>query len=218
MNKRVIGDIFSSVSKIYDSFLSVVTLQRIHSWQSEMLEYTKKGDVLVDVGTGTGEVAVKGKKNGYKTVVGLDLSYEMLRLAVNKCKDCHFIVADAENMPIRDEKADTITLSLVYRHLTDRDKFLEEARRVLKKGGKIGILDINKTALIDLLKFLSRTILKPVGILIFGKDKWDFFIHSLENSLTYDQIREELERHGFAVRKKTVKLGGAVLIIIGVRV
>ncbi len=218
MNKKVIGDIFSSVSRIYDSFLSAVTLRRIHSWQKEMLEYMDKGDVLIDVGTGTGEVAVKGKKIGYKTVVGLDLSYDMLRLAVTKCNDCHFMVADAENMPIRDEKADTITLSLVYRHLTDRDRFLEEARRVLKKGGKIGILDINKTALIDLLKFLSRNILKPAGILLFGKDKWEFFIHSLENSLTYDQIREELERHGFVVRKKAVKLGGAMLIIIGVRV
>ncbi len=218
MDKKVIGDIFSSVSGIYDRFLSAVTLRRIHSWQRELLEYTDRGEVLIDVGTGTGEVALKGKRMGYKTVVGLDLSYEMLRLAVTKCKDCYFMVADAENMPIGDEKVDTITLSLVYRHLTDRDRFLEEACRVLKKGGRIGILDINKTALTDLLKFLSRTILKPAGILIFGKDKWDFFIHSLENSLTYDQIREELERHGFAVRKKAVKLGGAVLIIIGVRV
>jgi len=217
MDKKVIGDIFSSVSKIYDKFLSAVTFRRIHNWQKEMLEHLEKGKVLIDVGTGTGEVALKGKEKGYETVIGLDLSYDMLKIALSKCKECHFIVADAENMPLKDERVDTITLSLVYRHLTDREKFLREANRILKKGGSIGILDLNRTPIIDILKVLSRTLLKPAGILLFGRDKWEFFIHSLENSLSEEQIGEELYKHGFSIQRRITKLGGAVLIIIGTK-
>ena len=216
MNKKVVADIFSSVSKYYDSFLNLVTLGRIKSWQRDMLSLLGKEGSLLDVGTGTAEVLLQSGSQGLK--VGIDLSLAMLKLAKTKCKECHFILADAENLPFKNSSFKNLTLSLVYRHLSNREEFLKEAHRVLKKGGNLAILDINKFWLTTVLVFLMKVPIKPLGILLFGGDKWVFFIHSLENSVGEDELKAQLERAKFKVKKIEKRLLGIVYIVVGEKV
>ena len=216
MNKRVVADIFSSVSKYYDFFLNLVTLGRIKSWQRDMLSLLDEEGSLLDVGTGTAEVLLWSDSQGLK--VGIDLSLGMLKLAKTKCKECHFVLADAENLPFRNSSFKNLTLSLVYRHLSNREEFLKEAHRVLKKGGNLAILDINKFWLTPVLVFLMKVPIKPLGILLFGGDKWEFFIHSLENSVGENELKAQLERAKFKVRKIERRLLGIVYIVVGEKV
>jgi len=216
LNKKVVADIFSSVSKYYDSFLNLVTLGRIKSWQRDMLSLLDEEGSLLDVGTGTAEVLLWSDSQGLK--VGIDLSLGMLKLAKTKCKECHFVLADAENLPFRNSSFKNLTLSLVYRHLSNREEFLKEAHRVLKKGGNLAILDINKFWLTPVLVFLMKVPIKPLGILLFGGDKWEFFIHSLENSVGENELKAQLERAKFKVRKIERRLLGIVYIVVGEKV
>ncbi|MFN3814277.1 MAG: class I SAM-dependent methyltransferase [Aquificaceae bacterium] len=211
MTKKIVGRIFSDVSKVYDLFLNFITVGRINVWQKDLLNLMGDNGNRLDVGTGTGEVLKKSKNEGLK--VGIDLALGMLKEARKKCPGCYFLLADAENMPFKDGSFKTITLSLAYRHLTDREAFLREARRVLKEKGRIGILDINRIKGTPLLVFMMNYPIKPFGLLIFGREKWEFFVHSLKSSLSLEEVKMSIERSGFKVEKLEKKFLGFFYIL-----
>jgi len=211
MSKRLMSQIFDEVSKLYDPFLRAITFGGINRWQKLLVEILDKEGNRLDVGTGTGEVLKKSTNRGLK--VGIDLSMGMLKRAKDKCSYCYFLLADAENIPFKDLSFRTITLSLVFRHIENRRAFLKEAYRVLEKGGQIGILDINKFSGTKLLSFLMRYPLKPLGLLLFGRERWDFFLHSLENALSIDDVEKYLEEEGFRISQVKKYMLGVVYVL-----
>ena len=210
--KEVMASVFSGVARIYDRFVSLITFGGIHRWQKRLIELMGEGRSWLDVGTGTGEVLRKLKSSELK--VGIDLAPEMLKVAREKCEDCHFLVADGENMPFKGESFERISLSLVFRHLESQEKFLREAKRVLKKGGRVGLIDIRRFAGNKVLLFLMKTVLLPVGILIFGKEKWDFFIHSVEKSFSLEEVEEMFRRESFKKVGEETTFFGLVFIFV----
>lgn len=212
ITKKTVADVFSSVSRKYDFFLNLVTFGNIDKWQRELLQMLDPEGNRLDVGTGTGEILLKSQNKGLR--VGMDLSLDMLKIAKSKCKVCKFVLGDAENMPFKSGSFGSITLSLVYRHLINRRQFLKEAKRLLREGGQLSLLDINKFTLTPLLIFLMKYPLKPLGLLLFGRDKWEFFIHSLENSLSVEEVKVELEEEGFEVVEVQKRLLGLVYLLL----
>ncbi|MCS7262854.1 MAG: class I SAM-dependent methyltransferase [Aquificaceae bacterium] len=212
VTKKTVQEVFSGISGKYDALLNAVTLGKIEPWQRELLQMLSQEGNRLDVGTGTGEVLLKSQNRGLR--VGIDLSLDMLKVAKNKCGACKFLVADAESMPFRAEVFSSLTLSLVFRHLIDRKSFLKEARRVLKEGGELALLDINRFSLTPLLVFMMRFPLRPLGRLLFGEDRWSFFIHSLENALKIQQVKEELQEEGFEVVVVQKRLFGLVYLLL----
>ncbi len=210
-HKQIMAEVFSSISRQYDTFLSLVTFNRIKNWQRAMIKEVEGARTLLDVGTGTGGVLLQAEPQTLR--VGIDLSLNMLKVAQKKCPQCAFVFADAENMPFKTSSFDALTLSLVYRHLYSRGQFLKEAHRILRPTGKLAILDINRFWLTPLLVFLMKFIIKPFGVMLFGRDKWEFFIHSLENSLRDDEVKKELEAEGFKVIKTQKIMFGLVYIV-----
>jgi len=210
--KKVMASVFSGTARVYDRFVSLATFGGIHRWQKRLIELMGERESWLDVGTGTGEVL--RKLNSSRLRVGIDLSYEMLKVAKEKCGGCYFLVADGENMPFKDKSFDRISLSLVFRHLENQERFLKEAKRVLKKGGRIGLIDIRKFKGSGLLLLLMKTLLLPIGLLIFGRDKWEFFVHSIENSFSLEEIEETFKREGFKKVASETTFLGLVLIFV----
>ncbi len=217
MGYKNVADIFSQISGVYDRFLSLATAGQIHSWQREMISRMSPWGNWLDVGTGTGEVLRKLGDNYEGLRVGVDPSHGMLKVAKQKCGRCHFVQAVGENLPFREGSFRNVTLSLVFRHLEDQRTFLREAWRVLEGGGKVGIVDIGKFRGTGLLLFLMRSLLKPVGLLLFGKEKWDFFIRSVEESLSVDEVKDLLTSEGFEVESVSRRFLGTVYIITAVK-
>ncbi|AAC06632.1 class I SAM-dependent methyltransferase [Aquifex aeolicus] len=193
--KEIMAKVFSGASKVYDFFVSLATFGGIHRWQKELIERMGEEGNWLDVGTGTGEVLLKLKNSDLK--VGIDLALGMLRRAKEKCGDCYFLLADAENMPFKDKSFDRVSLSLVFRHLENKEKFLEEAKRVGKEKVRVGIIDIGRFKGTGVLILLMKTLLLPVGLLFFGRDKWEFFIKSLKESLSPEETRSMFTSFGF---------------------
>lgn len=215
INKKVVGQVFSAISKKYDFFLNLITFGNIDRWQRDLLRMLPYEGNRLDVGTGTGEVLLKSQNKGMR--VGIDLSLDMLKVAKGKCKACKFLVADGEAMPFKDHSFASISLSLVYRHLLDRKAFLKEARRVLEPKGQMAILDIGRFFLTPLLTFLMKYPIKPLGLFLFGKEKWDFFIHSLENSLSIEEVKRELKEEGFETLEVQRRALGLLYILLAQR-
>ena len=212
-----VASVFSQISGVYDRFLGFVSGGRIHRWQRALIDRIGEGENILDIGTGTGEVLIKagGSFKGLK--VGLDPAEGMLKRAGEKCPECRFVMGVGEYLPFKESVFDAITLSLVFRHLEDQSAFLKEANRVLRDGGRIGILDIGRMRGTGSLVWLMKTLFKVLGVAIFGKDKWDFFIHSIERSYTPEEVSQMLKDAGFRVDYVGKRMFGLILITVGVK-
>jgi len=113
----------------------------------EILERIKQCDVAADLGCGTGELLPYMKQKA-KRVIGVDKSPKMLeeaerRLASNG-KGIELRIGEIEHLPMRDGEADTAVINMVLHHLPSPDAGIYEAGRVLKSGGSLIIVDLEK--------------------------------------------------------------------------
>jgi ubiquinone/menaquinone biosynthesis C-methylase UbiE len=113
------------------------------------LALIKSGDSVLDVGCGTGDVAIPSKIRAGKEgkVYGIDPAPEMIAVARSKAEHKHldidFRVSVVEALPFPDNSMDVVTSSLMMHHLPDDLKVrgLAEIYRVLKPGGRVLIFD-----------------------------------------------------------------------------
>ncbi len=109
----------------------------------------KEGDTVLDLGCGAGfDCFLAAKKVGAKgKVIGVDMTEEMIkkaRLNAKKfgAKNTEFILAEIENLPLKDDSIDIIITNCVVNLTPDKSKAFKEAYRVLRKGGRIYLSDI----------------------------------------------------------------------------
>ncbi len=109
----------------------------------------KKGDVVLDLGSGAGfDCFLAAKKVGESgQVIGVDMSEEMIEKAKTNVekygyKNVEFRLGDIEKLPVEDNSIDAVISNCVVNLAPDKSKVFREARRVLKKGGKMYLSDI----------------------------------------------------------------------------
>ncbi len=214
MRYETVADVFSQISRVYDRFLSFATAGRIHAWQRDLISRMEPCGNWLDVGTGTGEVLKKLGEDYEGLRVGIDPALGMLKVAKQKCRACFFLQALGEELPFKDKSFSNISLSLVFRHLQDKERFLEEAGRVLKEGGKVGIIDVGRFGGTPILLFLMRTLFRPPGLLLFGRERWEFFIHSVEESYSLEEIKAFFEERGFELEYSVRRFFGVILVAV----
>ncbi len=98
------------------------------------------GDIIIDVGCGTGkavsELSIKGT-----VAIGIDLSEQMILIAKRRFSECDFRIAKAESLPFKDNTVNGYRAERLYQHLADPFQAFSEAHRVLVPGGRIVLLD-----------------------------------------------------------------------------
>lgn len=137
----------------YDLVVNLVTLGRTRAVHKQTLALVElnPGDAVLDVGCGTGALALEVERAAVPggTIVGVDVEPAMIEQAQRRAdKDqsgVHFEIASIEQIPYADETFDLAFSTLMYHHLTDaqRDAGFYEVRRVLKPGGRFILVDIN---------------------------------------------------------------------------
>ena len=203
--------IFDSVSKAYDVFLNFSTFGLINFFQNKLIDSTPIENIVLDVGTGTGEVLKKIKEKYEKTtLLGIDISENMLKTAHKKLPDAYFIKADAENFPLKEESINNIFYSLSFRHLNGENQ-IKQCKRVLKSKGTVSILDLNRS---DFLMFLFGKIFRPVGKLLFSDAEYNYFLESIKEAKTIQQLIEEFEQEGFKTYYKKQYFFKTLIIVI----
>lgn len=147
---------YSEAYDTYDSTNHVLSFFADSALRKRAAEYiiASEPSRVIDIATGTGDTAIEiarlGKERGIVLeVIGLDANTEMLKVANDKLRkakldNIEFKVGNAFALKYKDGSFDAVTCSFAIKNFGDLDRFIGEAQRVLKKGGKLLIIDISK--------------------------------------------------------------------------
>jgi len=127
-------------------------------------------DRVLDLGTGTGAVACALAPHA-ASVLGIDNEPAMLEQAAKKCPNVDFRLMDIQMLDLPDESFDLVTARMVLHHVPDLSRALAEARRVLKKGGRIVICEGVPPSPLVLKQYCKIFALKEPGRNIFTEEK-----------------------------------------------
>lgn len=146
-----VADVFSSVASSYDIMNDLMSGGIHRLWKDALMDWLApcKGQVLIDLAGGTGDIALRFLKRGGSHVHVVDINPDMIS-AGKKRRDIKaysnqldWTVASAEDIPLQTETAERVTISFGLRNVTNRDKALREAFRVLKPGGRFCCLEFS---------------------------------------------------------------------------
>ena len=207
-----IQDMFNRLAGRYDLFNHLTSAGLASGWRKETLKPLKPGMRVLDLGCGTGDLALDAAKKlgGSGEVVGLDFSEKMLTFAAKRyarldrdgSDNLRFVLRKAEELPIEKEPFDLVVSAFVLRNLYENiDTILEGVYQSLKEEGKISFLDITepkKPFLAFLWKSYMNTFAAFYGKILFGKDYPVFYLtESAERFLKAPDFVRKLERVGF---------------------
>jgi demethylmenaquinone methyltransferase/2-methoxy-6-polyprenyl-1,4-benzoquinol methylase len=138
-----VRSMFDRIAPVYDLMNRVMTAGLDQRWRRETVKaVVRPGDRMLDACCGTGDLAVAAVKAGAGEVVGLDFSPRMLERARAKQQTVTWLDGDVMAMPFPDGDFDSATVGFGVRNVSDVSAGLVELRRVLKPGGRLGILEI----------------------------------------------------------------------------
>jgi demethylmenaquinone methyltransferase / 2-methoxy-6-polyprenyl-1,4-benzoquinol methylase len=134
---------FDRIARVYDRMNSVMTAGMHHRWRERAADLARvgPGSRALDVGTGTGDLAIELARRG-AAVTGLDFAPAMLEVARRKAPDIAFERGDALALPHGDGEFDAATVGFGARNFSDLDRGLREMARVTRAGGRVVVLEI----------------------------------------------------------------------------
>ncbi len=179
--KDQVATMFNNISKNYDDLNRVISFGIDISWRKKVVQIVSKNNPqqILDIATGTGDLALMMSTLAPEKIIGLDISEGMLSVGKEKISKAQLndkiemVVGDSEDIPYADNTFDAITVSFGVRNFANLDKGLGEIRRVLKSGGILVILETSNPTKFPFkqgYKFYTSFILPVIGKL-FSKDK-----------------------------------------------
>jgi demethylmenaquinone methyltransferase/2-methoxy-6-polyprenyl-1,4-benzoquinol methylase len=137
-----VRSMFDAIARVYDPMNRILTAGLDGRWRRRTAEaVVRSGDRVLDACCGTGDLALADQRAG-GTVTGLDFSERMLERARRKSASVEWVQGDALALPFPDASFDAATVGFGVRNVVDLERGLAELRRVLRPGGRLGVLDI----------------------------------------------------------------------------
>lgn len=216
--------LFNKIAKHYDSLNTFFSFGMDRVWRKRLAEQVAGSKLILDIATGTGEVALETvRKLPDSHVIGLDPSIEMLRLAKKKCeptKKITLVQGYAEDLPFKSGEFDAITIAFGIRNTVDPLRSLKEMNRVLKPGGKIAILEftIPKNQIFaPVYLFYFRKFLPFVGSLFGSEKEYKYLSDSTSEFPQRKRFLELLSNAEFATDESIELMIGTVIIYRGIK-
>lgn len=147
--KEQVTQMFDNISGNYDRLNRVITFGMDIRWRKNVFNIVKahQPERILDIATGTGDMAFLYAQTSAKEIIGLDISTGMLDVAKQKAAKLDlgakvaFTVGDAEKLPFENDSFDVVTVSYGIRNFEDLEKGLKEIHRVLNANGIMVILE-----------------------------------------------------------------------------
>ncbi len=201
------GRMFDAIARRYDLVNTLTAAGLDRRWRRRMVRSLglSPGEALVDVATGTAEVALLAARlvPGLR-VVGLDPSARMLaegaRKAARRGVPLALVGGDALALPFPDRSFDGASIAFGIRNVPDRPRALAELRRVLKPGGRLAVLEL-ATPRGRLLGRAARAHLHRVvprlGAWLSDAPAYDYLVRSIDGFPAHEEFVGLIASAGF---------------------
>lgn len=217
---------FNDIAPKYDFLNHFLSLGIDIQWRKKVrkLLAPNKPMSILDVATGTGDLAIELSKLQPEKIIGIDIAANMLDIGIEKIKAKkldHIIelhLGDSEDLPYEDQKFDAVTVAFGVRNFENLQKGLQEMHRVLKPGGAAAILEFSKPKAFlvkQVYNFYFRYILPGFGKLVSkSKDAYTYLPDSVNIFPEDKAFLNELEQAGFIKNsQKRLTVGIATLYL-----
>ena len=205
---KLVNSVFSKVYKKYDLMNDIMSFGIHRIWKDKFIDWMNpcSGSKLIDVASGTGDIAKLFSKhnNNLSKITCIEPNSKMLeegKKNLKRLKNINWFKAQAEKLPVKDNTYDYYSISYGIRNVTDINKTLKEAYRVLKPGGRFMCLEFSKIdneALNFFYKQYSKTI-PIIGKYVVGtSEPYKYLIESIEHFYNQNQLIELMKDNGFS--------------------
>lgn len=209
-DQRRIGRLFDDISPTYDQLNHMLSMRADVGWRKRTLEELalRDDDIVLDIATGTGDLAIAAHRAYGCTVIGLDLSRGMMSEALAKWESAfgwryQAVQGDALRMPFIDGSIDRAMVAFGIRNMPNIGTFLDETRRVLKDKGRLAVLELSvpqNTIFRPVYLFYLTRVLPAIGGWRSGKkDAYRYLSDSVQNLPPPHALEAMYEMHGFRV-------------------
>lgn len=201
--KPAIRDMFNAIAPRYDLLNRVLSGGIDQSWRRKVIRrlMETEPDSVLDVATGTADLAIMAARKGVAENIGVDISEDMLDVGRRKVtgagldSQVTLEVGDAEALPFPENRFDAATVSFGVRNFEDLDAGLRELHRVLKPGGRLLVLEFSRPRAFPVKQFYAfynAHILPIIGRLVSGDSGAYTY---LPESIAVFPDGEDFERH-----------------------
>lgn len=209
METKKVAEMFDNIAPGYDLLNRVLSLGIDRCWRKKLRKMLDKDkpSLVLDIATGTGDLAIECIKKQKKQIIGVDISEKMLeegRKKIEKLNLSEYIkleYGDSENLQFESGKFDAVIVGFGVRNFETLEKGLAEMYRVTKPGGKVFILDFSlprNKIILALYKFYFFNILPLIGRLVSKNDyAYKYLPESVKHFPQYEVMTGIMDNIGF---------------------
>ena len=205
---KLVNSVFSKVYRKYDLMNDIMSFGIHRIWKDKFMDWMNpnRNSKLIDVASGTGDIAkiFSKRNNNMPEITCVEPNNEMFQEGKKNLKDyknIKWIKGMAENLPVKDSIYDFYSISYGIRNVTDINKSLKEALRVLKPGGRFMCLEFSKIDN-EVLNFFYKNYSKSIPLIgkyVVGSSKpYDYLVKSIKEFYNQKQLLELLVKNGFS--------------------
>lgn len=221
--KNQVEEMFDNIAPKYDLLNRVLSMKIDVLWRNQLVNWMSKDqpEEVLDVATGTGDLAIAIQKGTNADVVGLDLSQQMLNVGIIKIKKLKLDrrismqKGDAESLPFEEGRFDAVSVAFGVRNFENLKKGLSELRRVVKENKSVYILEFSKVEgfLGPAYMFYFKNVLPKIGKLVSKDNRAYTYLPDSVNAFPFgEKMKEILLETGFKkVEYKKLSLGIATI-------
>lgn len=227
---NAVREMFAGIATKYDflnHFLSVNIDKRWRKLVAKKLKdvLNNENAIVLDVACGTGDLSVELQKSGKAKVFGTDFCRPMLAIAAEKNPknelQIPYLEADGMNLSFENETFDAVTIAFGLRNFSNWQEGLKELHRILKKGGKIAILEFSSPIVPGFrqaFQFYFSNVLPRIGGAVSGsRGAYEYLPDSVSRFPNQKGLAKMMEEVGFTDVEYKNLTGGIAALHLGTK-
>ena len=220
---------FDRIAGRYDFMNHFLSLGIDIQWRKKAVKMLKNKGIknLLDIATGTGDLAIAMRATGATSITGVDISAGMLEVGKKKIKErgldelIELQLGDSENLPFEDNSFDAVTVAFGVRNFENLEKGLSEINRVLRPGGTALVLEFSQPTKFPFKQIYQgyfKFILPAIGrVASKDKDAYDYLQRSVNAFPHGESFLKKMEGAGFESNKNRPLTLGIASIYTGIK-